>query len=218
MRRGRHNAGGFRTGADAAQPPAEPTGTGAAGTAGSTGTRAGAAETETTGAGLTTATGPTTAGLDSPSGMRPEQPAAPYQRGTAPAAAYQGEAVGADVGVMAGGVLSVVAGLLTFLAGLAAVVRQHFYPTLAGYAYSWNVRDWGIILLVLGVLLFAAGACTLLGMGWARAVGVGIAILTAVAGFLFLAYAPIWGVIIVAVSVIAIWGLLHDGAGRRELV
>jgi len=116
---------------------------------------------------------------------------------------------------MAGGVFSIVAGLLTFLAGLAAIVRASFYPTLTGYAYSWPIRNWGIVLLVLGVVLFAAGACVLLGMGWARPAGVGVAALTAVAGFLFLAFAPIWGVVIVAVSVIAIWCLLRDGAANR---
>jgi hypothetical protein len=142
-----------------------------------------------------------------------------YERGAAPTAPYGREvAGGAGADTMAGGVLSILAGLLTFLAGLAVLVRQSFYPPLTGYAYSWNIGGWGIVLLVLGVLLFAAGACALLGMGWARAAAVGVAVLTAVAGFLFLAYAPVWGVIIVAVSVVAIWGLLRDGAGRRARV
>jgi hypothetical protein len=112
-------------------------------------------------------------------------------------------------------VFSIVAGLLAFLAGLSAIVRASFYPTLAGYAYSWPIRNWGILLLVLGVLLFALGACAMLGMGFARPVAVGLAALTAVAGFLFVAFAPVWGVIIVGISAIAIWGLLQDSARRR---
>jgi hypothetical protein len=108
-----------------------------------------------------------------------------------------------------GGVMCMVAGLITFLAGLAAVVRQSFYPALPGYAYRWTIHGWGWVLLVLGALLFAVGACALLGMAWARAVGVGLAVLTSVVGFLFLAYTPIWGTILVALSVIAIWGLLR---------
>jgi hypothetical protein len=214
MRRGRHGSAGFDTDAESAQRAAESAGTGGttagsdevrgAGTPGSTGTTtgAGAMGTAGTAAGVTTTTtaGPAAGG---------------YQRGAEPSAAYRGVAAGGDI--PAAGVTSILAGLLTFLAGLAAVVRWQFFATLPGYAYSWNVRNWGIILIVLGALLFAAGACTLLGMGWARAVGAGLAVLTAVAGFLFLAYTPIWGVIIVAVSVVAIWGLLH-GAGRREQV
>jgi hypothetical protein len=109
-----------------------------------------------------------------------------------------------------GGSMAILAGLLAFLGGLAVVVRPHFYPTINGYAYAWNGRPWGIILLVLGALLFAAGAAALLGVPMARPVGVGLAVLTGLAGFLWLVYSPVWGIVIVALSVFAIWGLLHD--------
>jgi hypothetical protein len=137
----------------------------------------------------------------------------------APSAAYRAEVTGvAGADTRAGGVFSLVAGLLTFLAGLAGILRASSYPTLAGYAYSWPIRNWGILLLVLGVVLFALGACVLLGMNFARPIAVGVAALTAVAGFMFLAFAPIWGIIIVAVSVLAIWALLHDGAAHQARV
>lgn len=197
---------GAQTGAQAAPQ--------AAGTS-STGTTAGAAAT-----GRTAATGNTT-GLRERSGTLPENPSttARYDQGAAPTPGHRtsGQAGAPSAAGMMGGVLAVVAGLLTFLAGLAAVVRQHFYPALPGYAYRLNVHAWGWILLVLGVLLFAAGVSALLGMAVGRAVGIGLAVLTAVAGFMFLAYTPVWGVIIVALSVVAIWGLLH-GAERSESV
>ncbi len=106
------------------------------------------------------------------------------------------------------------AGLLTFLAGLAAVVRQRSFPTLPGYAYRLNVHAWGWILLVLGVLLFAAGASHLLRIPFARLAGVGLALLTAIAAFMFLAYSPIWGTILVALSAFAIWSLLRRDEGE----
>ena len=182
------------------------------------GTTRGAGATGT--AGTTGNTGTTTTGLREDSMHEQSATSASYERGPARSADYR-EArggTGTGIGAMRGGVLSVVAGLLTFLAGLAAIIRTSFYPVLSGYAYTWNVRNWGIVLLVLGVLLFAAGACALLGMGWARALGIGLAILTAIAGFLFLAFTPVWGIIIVAVSVFAIWGLLHDGAESRAMM
>lgn len=198
MRRGRHSPTGVGTDPEAPQQRDWP-----ATEASGTGTRTGARATGVSGQPTTTTA----------------QTAGGYERETAPSAAYRGEVAGAaGAETMAGGVFSIVAGLLTFLAGLSALVRASFYPTLAGYAYSWPIRNWGIVLLVLGVLLFAAGACSLLGMGWARGLAVGLAALTAVAGFLFVAFAPVWGVIIVAVSVVAIWALLHDTARRREPV
>jgi hypothetical protein len=121
----------------------------------------------------------------------------------------------ASTGTGLGGVLAMVAGLLTFFAGLAAVVRASFYPLLAGYPYRLNVHAWGWILLVLGVLLFAAGATHLLGMSFGRIVGAGLAVLVCVAGFLWVPYAPIWGLIVVALGAVAIWSLLSDGEADR---
>lgn len=120
---------------------------------------------------------------------------------------------GASSSLGLGGVISMLAGLLTFFAGLAAVVRQRTFPTLPGYAYRLNVHAWGWILLVLGVLLFAAGASHLLRIPFARLAGVGLALLTAIAAFMFLAYSPIWGTILVALSALAIWGLLRRDEG-----
>lgn len=142
-----------------------------------------------------------------------------YARGTEPTAygraptAYETREEG---GVM-GGSLAILAGLIGFLAGLGIVVRPHYYPTINGYAYAWNGRPWGIILLILGALLFAAGVAALLGIAAARPVGVGLAVLTAVAGFLWLVYAPVWGIVIVGLSVFAIWGLVHDSRQREQM-
>jgi hypothetical protein len=125
---------------------------------------------------------------------------------------------GQDTGAGAtGGAFAILAGLITFLAGLSAVVRRNFYHVNTNYAYNIHAYDWGWILLAIGVVLFALGACALLGMAWARYLGVGVAVLSTVAGFLFLPYSPIWGIVLVAVSVIAIWGLLHDSDSSARI-
>jgi hypothetical protein len=182
-----------------------------------TGTTSGAAATGTT---------TSTSGQPEQSTMRQpgtQQPGAHRQttvqaRGTAAGpdyrtAGYQYQDTGADG--ITGGAFAILAGLITFLAGLSAVVRRNFYHVANNYAYNIHAYDWGWILLALGVVLFALGACALLGMTWARYLGVGVAVLTTVAGFLFLPYTPIWGIVVVAVSVIAIWGLLHDDSRAR---
>jgi hypothetical protein len=199
MRRRHDKSSSGQTAAQSAQNPA--------GTSG-TGTTSGAVAT-----GPATGTGTTS---------MPEQSRAQttYARGTEPTTAYGRAPAGYEAregGVM-GGSLAILAGLLTFLAGLAVVVRPHYYRTISGYAYAWNGRPWGIILLILGALLFAAGAASLLGIAAARVVGVSLAVLTGVAGFLWLVYSPVWGIVIVGLSVFAIWGLLHDAERSREQI
>lgn len=200
MRRGHDKSSTSQTGAQGAQ---YPEGTGG------TGTTSGAVAS-----GPGTGTGTTAM----PEQSRGQTTTGTYARGAEPTTAY-GRPPGYETragGVM-GGSLAILAGLIAFLGGLAVVVRPHFYRTLNGYAYAWNGRPWGIILLILGALLFAAGAAALLGIAAARPVGVGLAVLTAVAGFLWLPYSPVWGIVIVALSVFAIWGLLHDAEHRERI-
>jgi hypothetical protein len=109
-----------------------------------------------------------------------------------------------------GGILTMVAGLLTFFAGLAAVVRSTFFRAVPHYPYRLTSYSWGWILFALGVLLFFAGACHLLGLSFGRIAGIAFAVLGTIAGFMFLAYSPLWGFLIVALSVVAIWSLFHN--------
>lgn len=157
------------------------------------------------------AAGATSASLRDQPGAR-TQPTSTYAPGTT--ATHESGQAGTS-GNASGGVLSMLAGLIAFLTGLAAVVRQSFYPALPGYAYRWNVHGWGWVLLVSGALLFAAGAVYLLGMSFGKIAAVGLAVVTAIVGFLFLAYTPVWGTIVVALSAFAIWGLLRDQGGDQ---
>jgi hypothetical protein len=201
MRRAHDGSSGPQTGAQGAENPA-----GASSTGMSSGAGASGPATATGGRGMAEQSG---GQMATGTSARGTEPTTGYRR--APAA-YEERAGG-----VMGGSLSILAGLIAFLGGLAVVVRPHFYPTLNGYAYAWNGRPWGIILLILGALLFATGAAALLGIALARPVGVGLAVLTGLAGFLWLVYSPVWGIVIVALSVFAIWGLLHDSE-RRENV
>lgn len=197
---------GVQTGAQAAEKSAGATSTGMTSGAGATGPTSGTPDTT----GTTTGTG---------RNVGTQQTAtASHGRGAEPSAEWRAAGQGHEArsGNAVGGVLSVLAGLLTFLAGLGFVIRPHFYPTLGGYAYHWTGTGWGWVLLILGVVLFAAGASALLGVPAARPVAAGLAVLAAIAGFMFLVYAPFWGIVLVALSVFAIWGLLRGGDDRTQ--
>ena len=103
--------------------------------------------------------------------------------------------------------LMMLAGLLGFFEGLVAILRQSFFVTTTNYTFQFNVHGWGWIHLVLGIVIFAAGACVLLGQTWAKAVGIVLAVFSAIANFLFLPYYPVWSIVVIAIDVFVIWAL-----------
>ena len=145
-----------------------------------------------------------------------EQPYAPETR----EGRYTGQrraegAGGALAGTILAGALMIISGAIGFLYGLAMVIRGHFFAFHAGYAYAWTTTNWGYAELILGGLIFFAGFCVLLGMMWARILGVMLAVLSAVAAFLTIPFFPAWSIVVVAINVFIIWALVYP---RRHLV
>jgi hypothetical protein len=168
--------------------------------------------------------GQPTVGQTAGSGQDYGASAAAYQPGGYPAggpqAGYPAEAppsVGAAAGTVLAGVLMIVGGIWGFLVGLAVVIKKAFFvPVSSTYAYHWNVTDWGWTHLALGAVVFAAGVCVLLGMVWARVVGVILATLSAIASFMFIPFYPVWSIILVAIDVYIIWALVAAGHRPRR--
>jgi hypothetical protein len=140
-------------------------------------------------------------------GQVPQQAQVAGQRGGA----------GAFAGAVLAGVLMIVTGLFSFLAGLAMILRAPFFVYHGGYLYVWSTHGWGWVELILGAVVVAAGACVLLGMVWARAVGVILATMSAVASFMSLPFYPIWSIILIAVNLFIIWALVAY-SGRRSYI
>jgi hypothetical protein len=149
------------------------------------------------------------------------QPTQGYGRaGQEPGAYGQQSAMDTYANTVHGGVFLVLAGLLTFLVGLAFVVRHGFYHSIGVYAYNWGIVSWGWVLFGLGIVTFAVGASHLLGIPLSRPIGMTMAVLTAVAGFMIIPFYPFWAIIIVGLGLAALWGLAHGAqskAREREL-
>ena len=103
--------------------------------------------------------------------------------------------------------LMILSGLWTFFVGITGVLQGSFYRAVPVYTFSLSVHTWGWIQLVIGAVVFAAGVCLLLGMTWARVVGVVLAVISGLANFLFLPHYPLWSIIVIALDVIIIWAL-----------
>jgi hypothetical protein len=165
----------------------------------------------TAGTGTAGSDGPTSTGAPS---QRGAHRGGGYQEGYRDAADYDregGRSVAAMGGYALASVLMIFSGLVTFFVGITGVIRGSFFYTVPNYTFYYSVRGRGWTDLIIGAVVFAAGVCLLLGMTWARVVGIVLAVISGIANFLFLPYYPLWSIIVIAIDVFIIWALAHNG-------
>lgn len=126
----------------------------------------------------------------------------------------RGEGGGQHYGLAAA--LLVLSGLITFFAGITALIKGAFYSNVANYPFYYSVRSRGITEMVIGAIVLLVGVCLLLGMEWARWVAVVIATLSAIWFFMFLPFYPFWSFIVIAINIIIIWDCAREHHRRRE--
>lgn len=119
------------------------------------------------------------------------------------------EPSGAALGLtMLAATFMVVTGILGFFEGLAAIIRGSFFVVLPNYAFSLSATGWGVVHMILGVLVFLAGAALFADQTWARMVGVVLAGAMMIANFVYLPYYPVWAIVVIALNAFVIWALL----------
>jgi hypothetical protein len=122
---------------------------------------------------------------------------------------YEGSTKGAwayGIGAF-GGVVLVMLGLFQFLQGLSAVLKDSIFFATSDYVYAIDLTGWGWIHMAIGVAAVVIGICVLYGQTWARAAGILVAVLSAVANFAFLPHYPFWSLLVIAIDVLVIWAL-----------
>ncbi|MEV5543624.1 hypothetical protein AB0L13_43090 [Saccharopolyspora shandongensis] len=107
-------------------------------------------------------------------------------------------------------VMMIIIGFFHIIVGLAAILRSSYYVVTQNYAFTIDVTTWGWVHLVLGVLVGITGIALITGQSWARVVGMIIAGLSALGNFLFIPYATVWSLLIIAIDVAVIWALAVD--------
>jgi hypothetical protein len=108
-------------------------------------------------------------------------------------------------------VMMIMIGIFHAAQGLVAIVNDSFYVVGEEYVFQFDVTTWGWIHLLLGILVAVAGFALFSGAVWARTVGVALAVLSAVANFLWMPYYPFWSIAIIALNVFVIWALTAHG-------
>ena len=112
-------------------------------------------------------------------------------------------------------VLLVVVSFFNIIEGIAAIANSHVFVANAHYVFA-NLRTWGWITLIIGVLQLIAAGGIVTGNQLARWFAVALVGLNAIDMMFFIPAYPFWALTIIAVDVVALYGLCVYG-GRENL-
>ena len=120
--------------------------------------------------------------------------------------------------VASGRTLSAVAVMLilaTFqiLQGIRAVIVGGTFVDGTGFAYRANNTAFGWLHIALGALVAVTAVALVSGRAWARAAATFAVVLTAIAAFFWIAYLPVFALVLIALTVFVIWAA---GTGGRQ--
>ena len=104
-------------------------------------------------------------------------------------------------------IMMMTVGAFQAIQGVVALLNDTFYVVGQKWTFSFDITTWGWIHLIVGAGIAAAGFFLLTGAVWARAVGIGVAAVSALLNFAWMPYYPAWSMVIIAVDVFVIWAL-----------
>ena len=113
--------------------------------------------------------------------------------------------------VLFASILRVVIACFNLIYGIAAIANSHVFTAHAHYVFG-NLKTWGWITLIIGLLQLLAALGVLAGNQLARWFAVVVLGLNAIDQMFFVSAYPFWSLTIIAVDVVALWGLCAYGS------
>lgn len=107
-------------------------------------------------------------------------------------------------------VLVMVLATLNLIEGLAAVGGSHFFVRKPHYIVG-NLTAWGWLMTVIGTLQYLVGVALLLKNQLARWAAVALLSLNVIAELLFMPAYPFWSLTIIALDIVALYGVVVYG-------
>jgi hypothetical protein len=95
--------------------------------------------------------------------------------------------------------------------GLSAIFKDSVIAPVGDYWLKFDTTSWGWIHLILGIVVLLAGIALFSGAVWARTIGVILAVVSALAAFAYIPYAPVWAIVIIVLDAAVIWALTAHG-------
>jgi hypothetical protein len=105
------------------------------------------------------------------------------------------------------GALLSTSAILTFVVGVFALAADKVVVSGPGYQYTFQITGWGWVNLLTGLVLAAVALAFLLNPVRARVGAIIATCLAIVVSFLWLPYYPPGAVVLIALDVVAVWGI-----------
>lgn len=103
--------------------------------------------------------------------------------------------------------LLIVIGCVNIVQGFVALFTPEFYVVTTADMLFFGYGFWGTLLVLWGGLLAVVGLAVLSGQTWARALGIVLAAVNALAQLAFVMAMPVWSVFVIAIDILVIYGL-----------
>jgi hypothetical protein len=115
-------------------------------------------------------------------------------------------------GIVFAATLMIMLGAFSIIVGLTAIFKSGFYVVnSSGLVINVDYSAWGWVHFGLGVVAVAAGIGLLSGQTWARAVGIAMALISAIVNLAFIPAYPLWSIVVIALDVIVIYAIAVHG-------
>ena len=105
------------------------------------------------------------------------------------------------------GIMLALIGFFDILQGLTALFNDEYFAVRGGELLVFDFTTWGVITLIWGAMLVAAGFGLLGGRGGARVFAIVVVFVNMIVQIAFLAAYPIWSTIIIALDVFVLYAL-----------
>jgi hypothetical protein len=111
------------------------------------------------------------------------------------------------------GFLIVIVGFFNIVDGLTSLTKRNFYLVPSNKLLIFNFTAWGWIWIIVGIVQILVGASILARRTWARTAGIALMLLAVAGQFAFMNAFPLWSMVIIAVSLVAIYLLMVPTSG-----
>ena len=105
------------------------------------------------------------------------------------------------------GIMLALIGFMDILQGVTALFNDEYFAVRKGDLLVFDFTTWGVITLIWGALLVAAGLGLLSGRGGARIFAIVVVFINMILQIAFLSAYPIWSAIIIALDVFVLYAL-----------